>query len=253
MAKKTGLSPVFWEKMIAMTPQDLQSTLDDGLEIDSVWILDQAICAAQNVHQTSEKGAILSAFCHAHHSKAAQQNLYQSIEAAITGLSAVSDDDDALENACNDIVKIFEQMAVFNREKSMSMAVASKAQLGAFHPLCGALTTFILNKLDDDDYDMYKHVSQNAAALTPEGRDDFITKLETLSATHGFGIITMLENFCIECAELHDDPSLTRAASLLQHLSENPPITALISQKSEPKKYDVDGDVITLHPRPDPQ
>lgn len=242
------LSPVFWEAMIKMPPARLAKTLFAGLKRDPVWMTDQALCAAQNVELVSEEYGILTEFCHAHYSEISQKNLSLGIKAAVTGLDAVGDDPDELGKACDDILTIFRQMAVFNSKRANDEACANKARLGDAHPLYGALTEFLLEQLDDDDYDMFKHISHSAAQLSPESRAAFVDRLERMQDTHGYGVGYILENICMACAEtLHDDPAVKKAATLLR--GDTPAPTP------PPKKkpgYEKSGNVITLHPRRDP-
>ncbi len=249
----TKLSPVFWEQMIGMTPDALQTTLDEGLSKDPVWMIDQAICAAKNVRLLSKESDILSAFCLANYQIVAQKDLSQGICAAITGLDAIADNEAALNKAGEDIVSIFEKMVRFNAPKALETAAATKSSLGKAHPLYGALTEFALMHLDDEDYDMFKHIAHNASTMSEKGREQFIGRLEDLAHEVGYGITYVLQDFLIDCSDMPSDPAVTRAHALLQSFEGGLPMKVLYSAQPKPKKYDVKGDVITLHPRRDPQ
>ena len=251
--KTKTLSPIFWQEMIGMAPDALKDTLENGFQENPVWMIDQAVCASKNVRLASVESDILTAFCLANYQTVAQTNLSQGIAAAVAGLDALADDDKSLEKTCKDIIGIFEKMAIFNVSKALDAAAAAKAPLGKAHPLYGALTEFALTHLDDENYDMFKHIAKNASAMTLKGREEFIGRLEALAHEVGYGITYVLQDFMIDCADIPNDPAMERANTLLQSFGKNLPMKVLYSEPPKPKKYEVDGDVITLHPRRDPQ
>ncbi len=223
---QTALTPQ-WQEMAEMDAPTLRRTIEDGMRTDPSRTADQILIARRWVAQGSEAESLMAP------------------------------GDEQTSTACAKTMALFDNLAVFNRPGALELAAAVKTEMNPDHPLYSGLLTFMTAQIgiDNRDYYYYRNIANSAAHLPEPARMDFVTRLEALSATHGYGVQMVLDSLLNE-AGVGGAPSLDKAFALSRQLAQKPPVTVITAEEPEPPApttprppHEREGNVYYLQPR----
>lgn len=243
-----------------MAPAALLTRLTQEADTNIEHAVDQAICASKNVPLDSEAYRVLTSFCADNAAALSLQNPHRGLEAAIIGMDSLAENDQALKAACDHIIGTYKRMAVFNPDKTKDAVCSQLSMLNGAHPLRGALTSYLLETLDESDYPMFKRIAGHADALPAKDRLSFIDRIAMVVDTAPSmpsGVPPLLEKFLLNSMDARiNDEAYRKAAEIFYDGADTPSFTVIKGDQSasahQKATYKADGNVLILQPRRNP-
>ena len=173
----TSLSPVFWQKMLAMPADVLRSTLDKHANQNMPWVIDQARCLAHNTERHGTAWQTIGAFLFDNFETIKKQTAPTAIMAFELATSCAP----ALEaDAIAAYKSALDTIAKQDTDKALGFASIGVSSLLASTNLRDTLTGYLIKRTGPEG----KYLRMLAATATEEGLGRILTQIEILAKSN---------------------------------------------------------------------